>query len=286
MKIGIVGAENSHTAAIAKTINVEKLVEGFTVDYVWGETEEFARKAAEAGSIPNIVGDPAEMLGKVDAVIVDHRHPLHHLPAVWAFVERGVPTFVDKPFCYRAEEGRKFLAAAKRHKAPVTSFSVIPHQQTFKDFKASMAALGEIKAGTMYGPCDLESVYGGVFFYGVHQVEALLEAFGYNVASVLVARNGENATGQLLYADGKLVTMNFVKAGVGGFNISAIGDKGIAHQTLTFDANAYLGGIKTFTDMFRTGVEPRPYEQILKPVQVLEALEKSVASGKVEAVEN
>jgi len=286
MKIGIIGAENSHSAAIAKTINVEKLVEGFTVDYIWGETEEFAKKAAEAGGIPAIVKDPAEMLGKIDAVIVDHRHALHHLPAVWAFMERGVPTFVDKPFCYRAAEGKKFLAEAKKHKTPVTSFSVIPHQQTFKDFKASLPGLGEIKAGTMYGPCDLESVYGGVFFYGVHQVEASLEAFGYDVTSVLVTRNGENATGQLLYADGKVVTMNFIKNGVGGFNISAMGDKGIAHQTLTFDANAYLGGIKTFTEMFRSGEEPRPYEQILKPVQVLEALEKSVASGKIETVAN
>ncbi len=44
MKIGIIGAENSHTAAIAKTINVEKLVKGFSVDYVWGETEEYAKK--------------------------------------------------------------------------------------------------------------------------------------------------------------------------------------------------------------------------------------------------
>ena len=38
MKIGIIGAENTHTAAIGYMINAEKLVKGFTVDYVWGET--------------------------------------------------------------------------------------------------------------------------------------------------------------------------------------------------------------------------------------------------------
>jgi hypothetical protein len=42
MKIGIIGAENSHTAAIAKLINVEQKIKGFSVDYVWGETDAFA----------------------------------------------------------------------------------------------------------------------------------------------------------------------------------------------------------------------------------------------------
>ena len=51
MNIGIVGAENSHTAAIAKVLNVEKRVQGFRVTHVWGETRAFARKAAAAGEM-------------------------------------------------------------------------------------------------------------------------------------------------------------------------------------------------------------------------------------------
>ena len=42
MRIGIVGSENSHTIAIAKTLNIEKAVPGFEVTHVWGETVEFA----------------------------------------------------------------------------------------------------------------------------------------------------------------------------------------------------------------------------------------------------
>ncbi len=36
MRIGIVGAENSHAVAIAKTLNIERAVPGFEVTYVWG----------------------------------------------------------------------------------------------------------------------------------------------------------------------------------------------------------------------------------------------------------
>lgn len=284
MKIGIIGAENSHTAAIAKTINIEKKIRGFSVDYVWGETQDFARAAAESGQIPNIVKTPKQMLGKIDALVVDHRHAKHHLKAALPFMEQGIPTFIDKPFCYRASEGVEFLKIARKNNAPVTSFSAIPHQQSFKQFVKKMAGMGDIVTGATYGPCDLNSKYGGVFFYGIHQVEMALVAFGYDVSSVLVTRNKKSSTGQLIYSSGKVVTMNFIKEAYHGFAIAVVGSGEICHQPITFDKNPNLNGIEMFCGMFRTGKEPLTHEQVLKPVQVLQALEMSAKSGKMEKV--
>lgn len=73
MNIGVIGAENTHAVDIAKFINVEKKIRGFTVDYIWGETRQFAEEAAKKGDIPNIVENTEDMLGKIDALIVDHR---------------------------------------------------------------------------------------------------------------------------------------------------------------------------------------------------------------------
>ena len=253
MKIGIIGAENNHTVAISKAINIDKKVKGFSVDYVWGETENFAKIAAKAGRIPNIVFKPRDMLGHVDAVIVNHRHPKYHLRAVLSFVRRRVPTFIDKPFCYRSDEGKKFLATAHKCGAPVTSFSVVPLQKSFKRFTKKLANLGTITAGITYGPCDLKSPYGRVFFYGIHQVDMALKAFGYNVSRVLITKNVNGATGQLIYSDGKIVTMNLIRNGCPGFAIAAVGEKGILHGKIDFEENMYLTGIKSFTKMFRTG---------------------------------
>ena len=36
IRIGIIGAENSHTVQIAKVINIQKKIKGFSVDYLWG----------------------------------------------------------------------------------------------------------------------------------------------------------------------------------------------------------------------------------------------------------
>ncbi len=284
MKIGIIGAENSHTTAIAKIINVEKKIKGFSVDYLWGETPEFAKAAAKAGKIPNIVEKSKDMLGKVDAVLVDHRHPKYHLPAVLPFIKKGIPTFVDKPFCYNSAKGKEFLRIAKENKTPVTSFSVLPKYASFRRFVKQMEGIGEIIGGSTYGPADLKSKWGGVFFYGIHQVETALMAFGYNVKSVLLTKNGNGNTGQLLYTDGKIVTLNLIKSGSPGFGISAIGSEKSIASNLPGDKSPYLTGVKDFCHMFKTGEEPISHALILRPVQVLEALQRSLKSGVAEKI--
>ena len=93
IRIGIVGAENSHTIAIAKTLNVEKRVPGCRIFSVWGESRKVARDASERGEIPTIVASPEDMIGHVDAAIVDHRHAKFHLSAVRPFLEKKIPLF-------------------------------------------------------------------------------------------------------------------------------------------------------------------------------------------------
>ena len=284
MKIGIIGAENSHSAAIAKTLNIQKQIKGVSVDYIWGETEEFAKASAEKGAIPHIVRRATDMLGQIDALIVDHRHAKYHLPAAMPYLKAGIPMFIDKPFCYRSREGKAFLQLARRKKVPVTSYSTTPLSQSAEELKKKVSELGQLHAVSSFGPCDLESVYGGVFFYGIHQVELVLGLCGGDVASVLVTRNGDCSTGQLIYRSGLVATLNLVKAKWPEFSVTVLGEKGVCHQVLTSDANPYLTGIKRFVNMFRTGKEPRPHAEILRSIQVLEALEKSVKTGKMEKV--
>lgn len=283
--IGIIGAENSHTIAIAKEINIREQAPGFTLAYVWGETAELAAKAAEEGQIPHVVSDPGEMLGKVDAVICDHRHPKYHLDSVRPFVAEGIPTFVDKPFCFESARGEEFLAFARKKGTPVTSFSVMSHQKSFFALEEELKTIGDISAGATYGPCDLESQYGGVFFYGVHQVDMALHAFGYDVEQVAVIRNRDGfAVGELLYPDGRIVTLNFIRDGMKGFALTAAGSDGYLHRSIVRDEHPYLTGVTIFTSMFESGIEPIPHDEILAPIRVLEALQRSIDSGGVERV--
>jgi predicted dehydrogenase len=281
MHIGIVGSENSHTIAIAKTLNTEKAVPGFDVTHVWGETAELAQKAAQEGQIPNIVPDPPEMIGHVDAVLVDHRHGKYHLPAARPFVEAGVPVFVDKPFCTDLAEGVEFVRFARAKGVPITSYSVLSLQQSALKFAEEVAKLGRLRSLVTAGPVEIDSQYGGVFFYAIHQVDLICTLLDAAPQQVSTARHGDDGVATITFENGPVAVVSCLKDWwPAGFVATAYGDGGVNHSPLPFDEKAYLAGIKRFCEMFTTGKEPASPISYLRPVAILEAMQKSFDTGK------
>ncbi len=276
IRVGIIGAENSHTVNLGKIFNVEKQFPGVELLYVWGETDEFAKKAAEAGKIPNIVKNTEDMLGKIDALIVDHRHAKYHLAPAIPYIKAGIPTFIDKPFCYDVEEGKEFLKMARELGTPVTSFSTLAVSEPMEDMKKQIEEAGQINHYVCFGPVDINSRWGGVFFYGVHLVDALSALFGdFNIEKVRVTRNGDNAVADLAMKNGMLATFVFMVQTY-AFKYMIETRKGIVEVKARVEEAKPAMAYVEMVDMFRTGKEPRSHESILYSVSVLAALERSV----------
>jgi predicted dehydrogenase len=283
IRIGIIGAENSHSIEYGKIFNIEKKFPGVEVRYIWGETEEFARNAMKEGSIPELVKDPGEMMGKIDALIVDHRHPRYHLPAAEPFVKAGIPTFIDKPFCYRMPEGKAFLAMAHTAGTPVTSYSMISQSNATYDIKEQVASIGEISHIISCGPADLDSIYGGIFFYGIHIIQPLMTIFGGDIKKVRVTRNGKTTGASLVFGNGRLATLVF-KTLSGGWETFIESKNGIVELKSRVQEPDPGKNYADMVEMFRTGKEPLNQNDILGPIAVLEALEKSAVSDTWEEV--
>ncbi len=283
--IGIIGAENSHTRGFGKLFNIDKKFPGVEVKYVWGETEAFAKDAMERGSIPMMVKDPLEMLSKIDALIVDHRHGKYHLAAARPFVEEGIPSFIDKPFCYRLDEGMEFLAMARSKGTPVTSYSSIGHHYDTFNIKEQVASLSEIRQVIMFGPLDLSSEYGGVFFYGAHMVQPLMNIFGEDIKKVRITKTEHRAGANLVYSNGMLASFVFTPKNY-EWRTFVETDKGLTELKPTEKREGVSKADADMVEMFRTGIEPRSHESILRGVAILEALEKSVKSDQWEEVES
>ncbi|NOR75068.1 MAG: hypothetical protein GQ525_07895 [Draconibacterium sp.] len=277
--IGIIGAENSHSYGFGKLFNIDKKFPGVEVKYIWGETDEFAKKAMEKGAIPVQVKDPKEMLGKIDALIVDHRHAKYHLDAALPFVKAGIPTFVDKPFCYRAAEGKEFLDLAKKIGTPVSSYSSIAHTKSTLDMKEQIKSLQDIKQVVRTGPVDLDSKYGNVFFYGTHLVQPLLDVFGYDVTEVKVNRNGKYGNASLKFKSGLFATLIFKEIAY-GWETFVESKEGFAELKSRVEETKPGINYTDMVEMFRTGKEPRSHQNVLDCVSVLEALEKSAETEK------
>jgi predicted dehydrogenase len=284
IRIGIIGAENSHTAGFGKLFNIDKKFPGVEVKYVWGETDAFAKSAMEKGNIPNQVKDSIEMLGKIDALIVDHRHPKFHLEPAIPFVKEGIPTFIDKPFCYRAAEGKQFLQMAKKVGTPVTSYSSISHATATFDIMDQVASLGKISQVIRTGTADLDSPHGGIFFYGVHIVEPLMYMFGEDIQEVKVTRNGKYGNAAMKYKSGLFATLIFKEKAYGWETFVEAGDKLVELKSRVEETDPPKNYVD-LVEMFRTGKEPRSHQSILNGVSILEALEKSAKTEKWTEVE-
>jgi predicted dehydrogenase len=280
LKLGIIGAENSHSYAIAKICNIDKQVP-VEVTMIWGETPEFAKAAAEKGAIPTIVNDWKEMLGKVDGIMIDHRHAEGHFEPAKFFVGKGVPTFVDKPFTFTLAQGKKLLDLAARKKAAITTFSAIPIQPAFQAFKQKLADAGQVTSINSTGPVDLKSVYGGVFFYGIHQVDAVVELMGEDVRKVTLVKHGDNGVATLFYDGGRFATINCIKEKFGGFHWQAATEKGILLHPDIREASPYLPSAKLIHELLAKKTTPFSRRRMLASVAILEALQKSLdAKGK------
>lgn len=279
IRIGIIGAENSHTAGYGRVFNIEKKFPGVEIKYVWGETDEFAKKAMKNGNIPFQVKDPAEMMGKIDALIVDHRHPKYHLAAATPFVKAGIPTFVDKPFCYRAAEGKEFLDMARKVGTPVSSYSSIAQSAATFDMRDQVNAMDNISQVIRTGTLDLESKYGGVFFYGVHIVQPLMYMFGEDIERVRITRDGQYGNASLKFSSGLFATLIFKRKAYGWETYVETG-KHFVELKSRIEEPELPKNDADMVEMFRTGKEPRSHQSILNCVSVLEALEKSAVKEK------
>lgn len=283
MKIGIIGAENSHTRGFGKMFNIDKKFPGMEVKYVWGETEAFALDAMERGGIPNMVKDPEEMIGKIDALIVDHRHGKYHLKAATPFIKAGIPSFIDKPFCYRLEEGIEFLSLARKLGTPVTSYSSIAQSYETYDIKEQIKSLGQINQVIRSGGVDLNSEYGGIFFYGAHIIQPLMFIFGDDIKKVRITKNKKNSGASLIFGNGMLASLVFTTKKY-GWQTFVETENGIEELKSRVESKNPEKNDVDMVNMFQTGVEPRSHQSILRGVAVLEALEKSVSSGQWENV--
>jgi len=286
MNIGIIGAENSHAAAMARHLNVEKLCRGFRVTHLWGETKAFARRTAEAGEIPNIVADPAEMLGQVDGVMIDHRDGKHHVPAARPFVMARVPVFIDKPLCTSLAQARRFLAFRKQCRCPVMTTSSIPRTRSAAAMRREIGKLGDLRAVHVTGPGDWKSKYGGIWFYGIHEADLLVELLGprrprggqraVEPRRVATLTNGRECTAVLAFDEGLTVTLDWATHGCRGWWVQAVGAKGSVEGPIDRTPADEPVVARLLAKMVRTGTEPFDDARMLAPLAILEGVARSL----------
>ncbi|MFD9701107.1 Gfo/Idh/MocA family protein [Lentzea sp. NPDC059081] len=247
MRIGIIGSENSHVGHI-----VEHLKDG-------------------PDRVVAVVDAPEDLFGLVDAVVVAHRHGDLHRPHAIPFLREGLPVFVDKPLAVTNEDAEAIVAEALAHHAPLTSFSAL----RWLPGTDALAAAGTPLRVTASGPVDPASPYGGIFFYGIHPVDVALRLAPGPIESVDVTTHDDRIA-VLARVGGVEVEIDLV-LGEAPFRGSVTTSAGTTERELVLDEHYFVPGLEKFLEMTATGKPPVGYDDLLRPVHLLNAVAKAIA---------
>lgn len=152
--------------------------------------------------------------------------------------------------------------------------------------KVESGELGTITGGMITYRGNFEADYNGIYFYGSHSCEACMKIFGYDVKSVVVnSLDPENFTIAVKYDD-KLVTIALSNRAKDKYFLVANGTADCTCKALEDNFRLLCKlGITDFVEMLRNRICPITPGQLVMPVYMLRAIDRSYSEGREVTIE-
>lgn len=284
-KIAILGCENSHADTFLNFIFNTDNYSDLEVLGVYSNEPEAAKKLNEKYGVA-ILQDYADAVGKIDALIVTARHGDLHYEYARPYIESGIPMFIDKPVTIKEAEAIEFMKELKARGIPVVGGSSLKHDAGVKALKKEREESldGATLGGFVRAPLDMVNNYGGFYFYAPHLVEVVSEIFGRYPLSVEAKTEGELTRVEFNYenysVDAMFVDHNYL------YYACRYAEKSVKGMNLecTDTNNWFKSEFDEFYALLKDGKMPYSYEDLISSVFVMNAIERSMTSGKEEKV--
>lgn len=284
-KIVILGCENTHANAFLNYIRDNARYKDVEVVGVYSDEEEAVKKLVEEYGVL-AMQNYDEAVGKVDGVIVTARHGDNHYKYAKPYVESGVPMFIDKPITVNEAESVAFMQECIKYGVRVTGGSCCKNHDWVLELKKEKEENvgGKTMGGFVRAPINMNNVYGGFYFYSQHLVETVTTIFGYYPESVYARQNGKTIS-VLFHYDEFTITGLFSEESWKYYAMRQAmdGEKG-AFFPVTGDNVCFEREFEEFYELLVGGKQKCTYEDFIAPVFILNAIERSMASGKEEKV--
>lgn len=293
IRLGILDFDTSHAVEFAKRLNhqgvaKDQWVEGATVVAgCAGESRMAPERIAgykaemEKLGIP-LVERPADLLGKVDGMLIESLEGGVHLERARPFLEAGLPCFIDKPFTCSAADAKQLVALAARKKAPVFSASSLRYAHdvvSFNEDPKKSKLLGVVS----YGPAPYHESKGsvahnpGLYHYGIHAIEVLYTLMG--PGCVRVSCTHEKGADEVVgrWSDGRLATVRGIRDGAAPYGFLAFTAGGVKHVSIG-TRYIYRELLRQIVTFFQTRKPPVDPAVTVEMMAFIEAANRSAAN--------
>ncbi len=281
-KIAILGCENSHANAFLKFIKEKKEFKDVEVIGVYSTDTEAALKLNDTFGVP-VMNTYDELVGKVDGIIVTARHGDNHYKYAKPYLDSKIPMFIDKPFTVSEQDVVDFMTEIRSKNVPVCGGSSLKHDTFIQALKQErLDGNGDTLGGYVRAPYSKENDYGNFYFYAPHLVEMVCEIFGRFPESVKAHETNDNIT-VIFHYDGFDAVGLFVNKNYRYFASRMSTEKSTAYE-ISDSSSWFYREFKEYYDLLCGAPQNNTLEEMAAPVFIMNAIERSLKNGTVEAV--
>ncbi|MFK5973973.1 MAG: Gfo/Idh/MocA family oxidoreductase [Flavobacteriaceae bacterium] len=282
-RIGIIGLDTSHSVAFTKILNdpaVEPALAGNRVvaAYPWGSkdiessTSRIPKYTEEMKSMGvQIVASIAELLDKVDVVLLETNDGRPHLEQALQVFKAGKPVFIDKPIAASFSDAHAIFEAAKKYNVPVFSSSSMRYVTKAQEIRRG-STIGKVLGANTYSPAHLEKTHPDLFWYGIHGIELLFTVMGPGCISVSRSHTADTDVVVGIWSDGRIGTFRGGRSGKIGYGGTVFGENGNAQIG---SHEGYKPLLVQIIQFFRTGKSPVDPQETLEIYAFMEAADES-----------
>ena len=293
IKIGIIGLDTSHSTAFTELLNGDsddKFVKEFEVvaaypygsktiqssyERIPGYIEEVKKHGVE------ITSSIAELLDKVDCVMLETNDGRIHLEQAMEVFKSGKICYIDKPIGATLGQAIAIYEMAEKYNVPIFSSSALRYSP--QNQKLRNGEFGKILGADCYSPHKVEPTHPDFGFYGIHGVETLYTLMGTGCESVnrMSSQDADVVVGR--WKDGRIGTFRGIKEGPAIYGGTAYTPKGAIAAGGDEGYKVLLDQILTF---FKTGVAPISKEETIEIFTFMKASNMSKEqNGKIVTME-
>lgn len=286
MRIGIIGLDTSHSTAFTELINSDSspaFAKGFrvvaaypygsqTIQSSYERIPGFTEKVKQLGV--EIVPSIADLLSKVDCVLLETNDGRLHLEQAMEVFKSGKICYIDKPIGATLGDAIAIYEMAEKYNIPIFSSSAL--RFTTQNQKIRNGEMGQILGADCYSPHKAEPTHPDFGFYGIHGAETLYTVMGTGCEAVnrMSTADGDVVVGR--WKDGRIGTFRAVIKGAPVYGGTAFTDKG------TIEVGGYQGYevlLEQILKFFRTGVSPISKEETIEIFTFMKASNMSKAQN-------
>lgn len=281
-RIGIIGLDSSHCTAFTKALNEDvtgELYKGWRVtaaypfgsDRVAGSAQRISSNTTvmEAAGV-RICSSIESVAGDSDAImLLTNDGGMHLRQARQVFATRK-PLFIDKPLAASFGDVAAIFREAHATGTPLFSCSSLRYLDGIEAVRTGV--YGRFFGADIFSPAQLEPGHTGLFWYGIHGVEALYALMGAGCRSVSCVHTADTDVVTGTWTDGRTGVIRGTRTGKADFGGIAFCE---SSNVMLGPYKGYVPLLQQIAGFFETGTPPVPPSETIEIYAFMQAAQES-----------